>query len=67
MIKNEDEKAGNEAAEIGRAAQLVKPAHNMKVDSISILCRIGGVRSSTTVINLLRRTINELRVDCIDR
>lgn len=30
MIENEDEKARNEAAQIGRTTQLVKPAHRIE-------------------------------------
>ena len=37
-IENEYEKAGNEAAEVGGATELIKPAHNMEIDAIAILC-----------------------------
>ena len=36
MVENEDEKARNEAAQIGRATQLVKPAHS--IEPLGVAC-----------------------------
>lgn len=40
MVEHEDEKARNEAAQIGRATQLVKPAHS--IEPLGVACMDDG-------------------------
>lgn len=59
MVKDEEENAGNEAAEVGGAARLLKIAH--KEGS-------GGINSSrSSCPSGDRRGIEDLGAGCIDR
>ena len=63
MIKNEDEKAGNEAAEV-RRTQLIKPAHMVVMEGVVVLHHC-----FTTVLraNSPRRRFDDNSVGRMDR
>ena len=69
MIENEDEKASNEAAEIGRRTQLVKPAHVQETTTTTTAAAAAATANGFSFGFCVRNRIGfeAFSVDCIDR